>query len=361
MGRGTGGRSALIILLSERAVFVDSRVEDAVHAMTAETAVAEEIRRLVGAKGRDDWQSAALRHARAIEVFVQTWNVQLTDRPEEWEAISEDYNRDKTNLAESRRDLLTLLRGKQAATLAPSKPQRRVPGALVVSAVAAIGMTSGILLVHHSHSAQTQAQTGSTATPTPTASTSSSPAPTATAANPTTTSATPASSSPVPPTSPPPSSSSSNTTTPLQPQPSTTPQSSAVASPTTTSAKPAPPPSTTRPAAAPSTTSRPSGGSVTGVSASISGGASGSAVIVGIHVTTSGTGPVAVRLTVANSDVNGQPGSGHAATRTWNLSGKTSYDLSDTEDGAGYCGNGYVGALVSAGGRTAYADQPDAC
>src|SRR2546429_20312 len=157
MGRGSGGRSALVILLSERAVFVDSRVEDAVHAMSAETSVAEEIRRLVGPKGRADWQGAALRHARATEIFVQAWSAQLTDHPEEWDAICEDYNRDKTGLADARRDLLTLLRGKQATALAPSKPERRIPGALVVSAVAVVGAGSGFLLVHHGHAAQSQA------------------------------------------------------------------------------------------------------------------------------------------------------------------------------------------------------------
>jgi len=43
------------------------------------------------------------------------------------------------------------------------------------------------------------------------------------------------------------------------------------------------------------------------------------------------------------------------------VSGQTNYDLSYTADGSNYCGNGYTGGLVSAGGRTAYADQPDAC
>jgi len=171
MGRGTGGRAALIILLSEATPFADRRHEDAVRAMRSETQVAEEIRRLAGPRPRADWEITAIRHATTVEDFVAAWTAQLEDHPEQWDSIAEDYNADKVRLLDSRRTLLALLRGKQGKTMTASRPRRRIPGVVVVSVVAAGGLTAGVLLAqqggHAPPTAPTNTSSSTSSTPIP--------------------------------------------------------------------------------------------------------------------------------------------------------------------------------------------------
>jgi len=80
-----------------------------------------------------------------------------------------------------------------------------------------------------------------------------------------------------------------------------------------------------------------------------------------VHVTTSGTGPVTVTVTIAGSATNGRPGSDHAHSTTRTLSGSTSYDFTASASGFDYCADYYVGALAAGGGRSAYSDQVTGC
>jgi len=70
---------------------------------------------------------------------------------------------------------------------------------------------------------------------------------------------------------------------------------------------------------------------------------------------------VTVTVTIAGSETNGQPGGTHPDRSTRTLSGSTSYDFTVSASGFDFCGSPYVGALATAGGRSAYGDEVSGC
>lgn len=110
MRRSREARAALIAALSQRAVFRDTRPDQAAASLDTEAGLARQIRELVGVRAKAPWQFAALDHAVAVEAFVETWRRYVRGRSDQWDLVVEDYNAHKAELAAERRELLGLLR-----------------------------------------------------------------------------------------------------------------------------------------------------------------------------------------------------------------------------------------------------------
>jgi hypothetical protein len=91
-------------------------------------------------------------------------------------------------------------------------------------------------------------------------------------------------------------------------------------------------------------------------------------VVVGVHVTTTTTGSVTLKIRYAGSNVHSAPGSIAPVIHTVTLSGATSYNITNTLDAAPYgCAALWVGVGVTTtpaaqGGGPTYVDQiPPPC
>jgi hypothetical protein len=87
----------------------------------------------------------------------------------------------------------------------------------------------------------------------------------------------------------------------------------------------------------------------------------GTTVEVDVGVATTTTAPVTLTIVFAGSNTHGSPGSTNVDTRTYVLSGQTSYSFGDKTDGHTYCASAYTGVHVSTtpaaqGGGPVYAD-----